>query len=171
MDIQVLYSVTDIRDRVKQLADIINNDYKEDIVIIAVLKGSFIFMADLVRNIIIDNKIDFIDIKSYNKTQRGEITMNKDIQLDITNKDIIVVEDIIDTGHSLKYIDDYLKQKNCRSIQYCCLLDKKCKREVDIPIKYVGFECEDKFVIGYGLDYDEKYRNLPYIGHVLNNCL
>ena len=157
-----------LEERIKELEKQIEEDYKgKEIVLIGLLKGSIMFMAELAKNITNDVQLDFMDVSSYAGTEStGIIKINKDIRDSVEGKDVIIVEDIIDTGRTLTYILEYLKQKSPNSIKIATLLSKPSRRVVKLDADYTGFEIEDKFVIGYGLDYDEKYRNLPYIGYL-----
>lgn len=154
---------------IKELGKKISEEYKNknesEIIILSILKGSFIFVADLVREIQVPCKIDFLISSSYSgKTSTGKVKLEKEFKLDLKNKHILILEDIIDTGLSLNFIIAELKKKKPKSIQICTLLLKKNKHKFKYPIDFVGFEIEDEFVIGYGLDYNEEYRNLDYIG-------
>ena len=147
----------------------ITKQYKgKELVLICILKGSTYFTADLSRYIENDITLDFMKVSSYgNSTESsGNIELKMDLSTNIKDKDVIIIEDIIDTGYTLKYLKEYLYTKKPNSIKICTLLDKKPRRKIDIEADYVGFEIEDKFVVGYGLDYMEKYRNLPYVGYI-----
>ena len=165
--LKVLISEEEIKRRVKELGKQITEDFAgKDIVVVSVLKGSVMFMADLLREIDVHTKIDFMVCSSYGSgvVSTGAVKMLKDIFLPIEGRDVIIVEDILDTGKTLHYIKDYLWARKPNSIQICTLLDKPERRQADINADYIGFVVPDEFVIGYGLDYDEHYRNLPYIG-------
>ncbi len=165
--LKVLISEEEIKRRVKELGKQITEDYAgKDIVVVSVLKGSVMFMADLLREIDVHTEIDFMVCSSYGSgvVSTGAVKMLKDIFLPIEGRDVIIVEDILDTGKTLHYIKDYLWARKPNSIQICTLLDKPERRQADINADYIGFVVPDEFVIGYGLDYDEHYRNLPYIG-------
>lgn len=160
-----------LQERIKEIADEISEDYhNEEIILICILKGAVYFAIDLSKNIKNENLIiDFMKVSSYginNRESTGNITFSLDVSQGIENKNVIIVEDIIDSGITLNYLYDYLKKQKPKSLKICVLLDKKERREKDVKIDYKGFEIENKFVLGYGLDYDEKYRNLPYIGYV-----
>ncbi len=153
--------------RVKYLGKEISEHYKNEseIIILSILKGSFIFVADLVREIKTPCKLDFLIASSYQgKSSTGKIKLKSELNMDLKNKNILILEDIIDTGLSLNFIVNALKKKKPKSIKICTLLLKKEKHKFKHPIDFVGFEIEDEFVIGYGLDYNEEYRNLDYIG-------
>lgn len=165
----ILFDENKIQRRVSDLAAQISKDYEEkELVIIAVLKGSFMFLADLCRCFTIPVRIDFIAISSYadSAVSSGKVTVKKDIDLDISDKHVLIVEDIVDTGLSLQFLYDHLKTKKPASIKICTLLDKHLKHEANINIDYKGFNIDDEFIVGYGLDFAEQFRNLPYLGIV-----
>lgn len=164
---KVLYSEQEIQTRIEELAAKISVDYaQKQPVIISILKGGFVFMADLVRALPLRVEIDFMAISSYGSgtSSSGVVKIKKDIDIDITGRDVIIVEDIVDSGLSLQYIRDYISKHNPASIKVCVLLDKPAAHKLDVSFEYVGFNIGNEFVVGYGLDYNEKYRNLPYIG-------
>ncbi len=164
-----LISQEEIETKVIELAKKIEMDYKnQEVLIVGVLKGAFVFVSDLVRNINLDLSLDFIAVSSYgiSTESSGVVKINKDIEMDLTGKNVIIVEDIIDTGLTLKYIKEYLSGKNAKSVRICTLLDKPSRRKCNVDVDYVGFEIEDLFIVGYGIDCKEKYRNLPYIAYV-----
>ncbi len=164
--LKLCISSTDIKKRVKQIAKKINKDYEDKVpIFIGVLNGSFIFTSDLVREVKLDVEIDFLKLSSYgdNKISSGKVKLLKDLNCQIDNRDIIVVEDIIDSGLSLKYIRDLVLSHNPKSLEFATLLIKKGVSNLDFNVKYIGFEIENKFVVGYGLDYEQKYRNLKEI--------
>ncbi|RKW58338.1 MAG: hypoxanthine phosphoribosyltransferase [Lachnospiraceae bacterium] len=164
-----LISQEEIETKVIELAKKIEMDYKnQEVLIVGVLKGAFVFVSDLVRNINLDLSLDFIAVSSYGMSTEssGVVKINKDIEMDLTGKNVIIVEDIIDTGLTLKYIKEYLSGKNAKSVRICTLLDKPSRRKCNVDVDYVGFEIEDLFIVGYGIDCKEKYRNLPYIAYV-----
>ena len=168
-EIKVLIDEQTLQNRIKELAKEITEDYKErEIVLICILKGSIYFTVDLSKYIQNKLKIGVIQVSSYGKEKEssGKIEMKLDLKESIEGKDIIVVEDIIDTGRTLSYLLEYLKLKNPNSIKLCTLLDKPDRRICDVKVDYNGFNIPDKFVVGYGLDYAEYYRNLPYIGYI-----
>lgn len=163
----ILISEDDIQAKIKELAAKISHDYKDKFpVIICILKGAVLFMSDLIKHVNIPVEIDFMALSSYGNSTRssGVVRIKKDIDVDICDRHVIIVEDIIDSGLTLKYIDDYFMKHNCKSIKICALLDKPAAHKTDLTIDYLGFEIGNEFVVGYGLDYAEKYRNLPYIG-------
>jgi len=140
------------------------------VTLICILKGAFIFLADLVRNILIPLKVEFVGLSSYgsNSQSLGEIRVTKDIQFVIKGKDVILVEDIIDTGLTIAYLRDRIAAENPNSLRICVLIDKEERREVDIKADYAGFRLEEGFVVGYGLDFDERYRQLPDIWRIVD---
>ncbi|MEW6001484.1 MAG: hypoxanthine phosphoribosyltransferase [Nitrospirota bacterium] len=160
-----LFTFEQIQARVRELAIKISEDYSgKDFVVIGILKGAFMFFSDLVRAIKIPLTLDFIIASSYMKTDTtGEVKIHCDIREDILNKDVLLVDDIIDSGITLNYIRERVLLRSPRSLKLCVFLDKKERRIVDVPIDYRGFEIPNEFVVGYGLDYDNKFRNLPYI--------
>ncbi|MEA4925044.1 MAG: hypoxanthine phosphoribosyltransferase [Syntrophomonadaceae bacterium] len=169
-EVEVLLTQEAVRNRIKELAGEISRDYAgQEILVVGILKGAFIFMADLVREIDIPLKLDFMDVSSYgiSTVSSGEVRIMKDLEESIEGKNVIIVEDIIDTGLTLKYITAILKKRSPQSLKICCLLDKPSRRKSAIQPDYTGFVIEDLFVVGWGLDYAERYRNYPAIG-VLN---
>jgi hypoxanthine phosphoribosyltransferase len=164
---EVLLSETQIAERVAELGAQLAADYADrDPVLVSVLKGSIVFLADLIRAMETSVSLDLMEVSSYGASTEtsGQVRILKDLSKPIEGRDVIVVEDIIDTGLTLNYLLKYLHDKGPASIRICCLLDKPARRLAEIPIDYRGFTIPDRFVIGYGLDYDERYRNLPYIG-------
>jgi hypoxanthine phosphoribosyltransferase len=165
----VMITETNIKQRVKKIAEEIENDFNnEAIILIIVLKGSFVFAADLIREIKGDIKVDFISVSSYgNDTETtGKVRLLKDLDANITNQNVVVVEDIIDSGLTLNFLLDHLKTHKPKQIKICTLLDKPERRRVELPVDYVGFVIPDEFIVGYGIDYAQMYRNLPYIATV-----
>ena len=163
---KVLISEEQINARVKELAKQISADYAgKKPLLVCILRGASIFFANLVKNMEIDCKIDFISLSSYQGTSSsGKVRMLLDIREDIKDKHIIIVEDIVDTGLTGVYLKDMLTARKPASIEFCTLLDKPQNRKVEITPKYLGFTIQNEFVVGYGLDYNELYRNLPYVG-------
>jgi hypoxanthine phosphoribosyltransferase len=163
----VLISEAQILDRIKALAAEIERDYaaNEDIHLVGVLKGGFMFMADLVREMSTRVSLDFMAVSSYGQGTKssGQVMVLKDVDSSLEGRDIVIVEDIVDTGLTLHYLQDILKARAPRSVRTACLLNKPSRRKVDVQVDYIGFTIEDHFVVGYGLDYAERYRNLPYI--------
>ena len=158
-------TVEQIQKKNRELADMISADYRgKNLLAVGILKGAFIFFSDLVRLIRVPLSIDFIIASSYLKAETsGEIKVHYHLREDVAGRDVLLVEDIVDTGITLNYLRERILNAQPRSLKICTFLDKKERREVDVPIDYVGFEIPNKFVVGYGLDYDNKYRNLPYI--------
>jgi hypoxanthine phosphoribosyltransferase len=162
-------SATELRRLVLDLAQRISADYKDrDLVMVGVLKGSFIFLSDLIRQLRVPVRIDFVQASSYGAgtDSSGKIRLLKGIGLDVRGQDVLVVEDIVDTGLTVRWIIDYLKSFQPRSVGVCTLIDKRARREVDVPIAYSGHVSGTGFLVGYGLDYAEQYRNLPEIYHL-----
>lgn len=166
-ELKVLIDEETLQARIKEMAEQLMEEYKgKELTFICILKGSIFFTADLAKKIDGDVRVDFVRVSSYEgENSTGEIRMKLDLKDSIQGKDVIIIEDIIDTGRTLKYLKEYLKIKQPNSLKVCTLLDKKERRVCDMEADYVGFTIPDKFVIGYGMDYDEKYRNLPYIGY------
>lgn len=163
---ELLISKESIQDRVKELAERISADYKgKEPVLIGILNGVVFFLADLAREITVPTKIDFIRASSYGSqmTSSGNIRLSKDVEIPLKGKSIILVEDIVDTGLTLAHIIELLKQKQATSVKVCALIDKLERRKRDISIDYCGFQIKEGFIVGYGLDYNEKYRHLPDI--------
>lgn len=167
-DIQeVLYSEEEIRRKVKELGEIVSREYEgRNPLVICVLKGAFIFMADLTKNITIPMELDFMAVSSYGKAARssGEVRIVKDLDQSVDGRDILIVEDIVDSGLTLSYLIDVLERRNALSVRVVALFDKPGRRTSEINADYTGFVIPDAFVVGYGLDYAEKYRNLPFVG-------
>lgn len=163
---EVLFTEDKIAKKVQELGKLISEDYKgEDLFIIGVLKGANVFLSDLIRKITVPVTIDFMAVSSYGSytESSGVVKIIKDLDFSIENKNILIVEDIIDTGLTLKYLRENLITRGPKSIKICSLLDKPERRKADIKIDYIGFEIPDEFIVGYGIDYAEKYRNLPFI--------
>ncbi len=156
-----------IQNQVRELGEQISSDYEgETPVLVCILKGAFIFLSDLVRNMSIPVELDFMMVSSYGDeaTSSGIVKIKKDIDTDITGRHVIIVEDIVDTGLTLDYLYQYFSNHNPASVKVCAFLDKPEAHQVDLKIDYLGFEIGNEFVVGYGLDYAQNYRNLPYIG-------
>lgn len=161
---EILFSRKRIDLRVRELAADISQDYQgRELIVIGVLKGAFIFMADLIRSMTIPCQVDFARLASYGagSVSNGKVILTKDIETSIRGKDILIVEDIVDTGVTLSYFVEWLQERNPRSLRVCAFLDKRGRRKVTFEADYVGFAIEDGFVVGYGLDFDEKARFLP----------
>lgn len=154
---------------VSDIARRISSDYKDcDLILIGVLKGAIIFLSDLIRKITIPVKVDFVRISSYGTetSSSGDIHLSKDVEIDLKDKDVLIIEDIVDTGLSLTYLSDHLKSFGPKSVKICSLIDKQERRKADITIDYVGRVIQEGFLVGYGLDYAEKFRNLPDVYHL-----
>ena len=163
----VLFSEEQLKQRVREIAAEIEKDYAgKEIMLISVLRGSFVFMADLCRAIDLPCTLDFMSVSSYGKgtTSSGQVQITKDLSEDISGRHVIVIEDILDSGNTLSYLLRLLENRHPASIRLCTLLDKPDRRTKPVQVHYSGFTIPDAFVVGYGLDYAEKYRNLPYIG-------
>ncbi len=172
--IETLISEEEIRAKVIQLAQKIREDYssQEEIIFVALLRGSVIFLSDLARELQdYDIKLDFMTVSSYGKSMESsrDVKIKKDLEDDIKDKHVIIVEDIIDTGFTLKKVYEMLSLREPSSLEICTLLDKPERREVEVNVKYTGFKIPDEFVVGYGIDYAEKHRNLKYIGKVVKS--
>ena len=167
-DIQeVLFTERQIAVMVERIGQQISRDYKgKNLLLVSVLKGSVVFMADLMRSISIPAKIDFMATSSYGSGTKssGVVKIIKDLDIPLSGYDIVLVEDILDSGKTLNYLMELLRDRNPKSLQICALFDKPERREVDVQAAYVGSVIPDAFIVGYGLDYDEKYRNLPFVG-------
>lgn len=164
--IGVFLSAEQIQSRVKELAQMINRDYAgQEVVLVCVLNGSFIFCADLVRQITVPVQIEMVSLSSYEGTEStGQVSFRLDVKQSLVGKNVILVEDIVDTGLTITFLIKHMKLKNLKSLKLCSLLLKRARLKVEVPIDYLGFDIEDKFVIGYGLDFDGRFRELPYIG-------
>jgi len=162
---EILLSADQIQKRVEALALQIRADFPDDLHVIAVLKGAFMFLSDLVRHTPGHVSMDFMAVSSYAKgtTTSGEVRLLKDLDTTLDGRNVVIVEDIVDTGLTLTYLQDILRARNPKSLRTACLLSKPSRRQVDVKVEYIGFTIEDRFVVGYGLDYAEQYRNLPYI--------
>lgn len=169
--IDELISADDVQARVLEMAAEIESDYrgKEDIVLVGLLRGSVVFLSDLARGIDLEAKMDFMVVSSYGNSMDStrDVKINKDLEEDIRGLNVIIVEDIIDTGHTLSKVREMLLLREPASLKICTLLDKPDRRETEVPVDYVGFKIPDVFVIGYGIDYAQKHRNLPYVGKVI----
>ena len=167
--IKVLISREDIEAKAAEIGAQIVKDYEgEPVYLICTLRGAIMWMSELMKNINCDAEIDFIQASSYgsSQTSSGVVKIKKDLEGEIYNKNVIIVEDIIDTGNTLKLLKEYLQDRNPKRIKICTLLDKPSRREADVKGDYVGFEIENLFVVGFGLDFAQKYRNLPYVGYI-----
>jgi hypoxanthine phosphoribosyltransferase len=161
----VLISADDIQRRVHSLAQEIHRDHPDGVHLVCVLKGAFVFLADLSRQLPETTTLDFMAVSSYGTSTRssGQVQVLKDLGSPVEGRDVVIVEDIVDTGLTLTYLQDIIRARSPRHVRTACLLSKPSRRKIDVKVEYVGFTIEDKFVVGYGLDYAEQYRNLPYI--------
>ncbi len=169
-EIRPLFNQDQIRLRVKELAEQISRDYQgKEILFICILKGAFVFLSDLMRHIDLPVQLDFVGLASYGSqtVSSDQIRITREISVPIEGRDVIVVEDIIDSGRTLNFFVNELRTRKPRSLRICCLLDKKSRRQVQFEADYVGFDIEDLFVVGYGLDVNEQFRNLPSIHYVV----
>lgn len=167
--LNVLISEKEIKDTIKRLASEINANYKdEDVIAVGILKGCFVFMADIIRELDCDPSIYFMEVSSYGNgsVSTGNINIKKDLDVDIKDKNVLIIEDIIDSGNTLNALVKIFKERQPKSIKVCALLSKPSRRQVEFEADYTGFVIEDRFIVGYGLDYGEKYRSLPYIAEV-----
>lgn len=164
--IEILITQEELDKRISEIAEQISKDFKgEDITLVCVLKGGVMFMVDMAKKLNQKVEFEFIDVSSYEGTSStGKLTINKDLETSVEGKHVILLEDIVDTGRTLSYLIEYLKEKKPASLKLCTLLDKPSRRVIDVNADYIGFTIPDAFIVGYGLDYDQKYRNLPYIG-------
>jgi len=165
---EVLITEEELQARIAELGKVISADYQgKDLLAVCILRGAVVFLSDLIRHITVPHEMDFMAVSSYGGTRiesSGVVRILMDLKTNIQGRDVLIVEDIVDTGLTLNYIIDNLKTRRPASLRTCALLNKRERRQVDVPLDYVGFVIPDKFVVGYGLDYDEKYRNLPFIG-------
>ena len=169
---EILYTEEELLKRAKEIGRQITEDYKgEDIVLVGVLRGAVIFLADIMRGIELDCIVDFISVRSYEGTVSGKLEIINGLSVDIENKNVIIVEDILDTGKTLYHVKEEMMKKKPKSLKICALLDKKTEKYADIKADYTGFYIKDEFVVGYGLDYSQKYRNLPYIGVIKEEAI
>jgi len=165
---EVLITEEELQARIAELGKAISADYQgRDLLAVCILRGAVVFLSDLIRQIAVPHEIDFMAVSSYGGTSTessGVVRILMDLTTSIEGRDVLIVEDIVDTGLTLDYIIDNLKTRRPASLRTCALLNKHERRKVDVPLDYVGFDIPNKFVVGYGLDYEEKYRNLPFIG-------
>jgi hypoxanthine phosphoribosyltransferase len=169
--VEIMISEQEVQERIRTLGKEITEQYQgsEDLVLVGLLRGSFVFMADLARAIDLTHQVDFMTASSYGNSMESsrDVKILKDLDDDIKGKDVLLVEDIIDTGNTLNKVKEILSLREPKSIRICTLLDKPSRREVDVPVDWIGFSIPDEFVVGVGIDYAQKYRHLPYIGKVI----
>ena len=167
-NLKVLYSMEELQTRIREMGNQISEDYKgKEIVIVSILKGAIFYTVDLMKNLKTDVVLDFMKVSSYEGTEStGTINIKQDLTMDIEGKHVLIVEDIIDTGRTLKRLKEELLKRNPASLKITCLMDKKERRVVDLEADYVCFDIPNKFVVGYGFDIDDKYRNIPYVGYI-----
>ncbi len=167
---EILIDSAALQSRIRELGAEISRDYQgEDLLLICILRGGVVFMVDLMRHITVPHAVDFMAISSYGvgaRASSGNVRMSLDLQTNIEGKNVLLVEDIVDSGHTLSHVVEMLQTRKPRSLKVCALLDKEERREIDVPIHYRGFSIPNKFVFGYGLDLDEYYRNLPFVAVV-----
>ena len=164
---EILFTQEDLKAITKELGEKVTRDYKDKkLYLVTILKGAVVFLTDFMRNVDLPCEVDFMVVSSYGLgvTSSGNVKIIKDLDVPLEDKDILIVEDILDSGNTLKFVVDMIKKRHPKSVEVCALLDKPSRRIADIQAKYVGREIPDEFVVGYGLDYYEKYRNLPYLG-------
>lgn len=164
---EVLISEEQLDKKVRGISAEISKDYEgKNLILIGILKGSVVFAAELIKRITVPMETEFIAVSSYGKESEtsGIVSLKKDVDTSLEGKDVLIVEDIIDSGNTMKYLKELLKGRKAASVKICTLLSKPSRRKVDVDIDYEGFEIPDEFVVGYGLDFDEKYRNLPFVG-------
>lgn len=167
--IEVLLSEEEVNRRIQEIGDQISRDYAgKQVHLVCVLKGGSFFMCELAKRITVPVSLDFMSVSSYGKDTKssGVVRIVKDLDEPLTDRHVLVVEDIVDSGRTLSYLLEMLKDRGPKDVRLCTLLDKPSRRVVDVKVDYTGFEIPDEFVVGYGLDYDQKYRNLPYVGIV-----
>ena len=164
-ELRTFISAADIQTRVRALGQDIRRDHPDGVHLVCVLKGAFVFLSDLARAIGSNVTLDFIAVSSYGSSTQssGQVQLLKDLDSPLEGRDVVIVEDIVDTGLTLTYLQEILRARSPRHLRTACLLSKPSRRKVEVPVDYIGFTIEDKFVVGYGLDYAERYRNLPYI--------
>lgn len=167
--IEVLLSEEELAERIARMGEQISRDYEgESVFVVCILKGAAFFACELAKRITVPLTIDFMATSSYGSgtVSSGNVVVTQDLSLDVEGKNVIIVEDIIDSGNTLKFLSQLFRERKAKSVRLCTMLDKPERREVEVMVDYTGFTIPDKFVVGYGLDYDQKYRNLPYIGVV-----
>ena len=168
---EIMITQEQISQRAREIGEQIARDYAgKDVVLVGILRGAVLWMGDIMKNVDLDMEIDFMAVISYGSSTKssGVVKIVKDLDSDIEGKHVIIIEDIVDSGITLNYLKHYLENRETKSVRICTLLDKPAGRKADIQVDYIGFEVEDRFIIGYGLDFDQKYRNLPYISFLEN---
>lgn len=166
---RVIITQEQISRRAAEIGRMIEEDFEgQEVVLVGILKGAVMWMADIMKNVNLDVTIDFMALSSYGSSTRssGIVQINKDLDADVKGRNVIIIEDIVDSGTTLSYLKIYLENREARSVKICTLLDKPEGRRTDIDVDYIGFTVDDRFIVGYGLDYDQKYRNLPYITYL-----
>lgn len=166
---RVIITQEQISRRAAEIGRMIEEDFEgQEVVLVGILKGAVMWMADIMKNVNLDVTIDFMALSSYGSSTRssGIVQINKDLDADVKGRNVIIIEDIVDSGTTLSYLKTYLENREARSVKICTLLDKPEGRRTDIDVDYIGFTVDDRFIVGYGLDYDQKYRNLPYITYL-----
>lgn len=166
---KVLYTQADITKRAKEIAAQIDKDFEgEEVILLGTLKGSIMWLVDIMKHTKIETTVDFITASSYGSstTSSGVVKISYEPQTNMYNKNIIIIEDIVDTGNTLAFLKDKLKERGPKSVKICTMLNKQARRTADVKADYIGFEIEDLFIVGYGLDYDQKFRDLPYISYL-----
>ncbi len=165
--VRVMLPEEELDKRIKELGEVISRDYEgKTVYLVCILKGAAVFAMELAKRITVPCVIDFMATSSYGSgtVSSGVVKVTKELDMDPKGRDVLVVEDIIDSGNTLSFLQEYFKEKGANSVKLCTMLDKPDRREVDVNVDYTGFSIPDEFVVGYGLDYDQRYRNLPYIG-------
>lgn len=165
----VLITQEQIIEKAAEIGRKIEEDFRgESVVLVGILRGAVLWMADIMKNVNLDMTIDFMSVSSYGSSTKssGIVKINKDLDTDIEGQNVIIVEDIVDSGRTLNYLKNYFMNRDAKTVKICTLLDKPEGRKVDIDVDYIGFTVDDIFIVGYGLDYDQKYRNLPYISYL-----
>jgi hypoxanthine phosphoribosyltransferase len=167
---EILISEEDVQKRIRELGAQISHDYQgQELILVCILRGGVLFLSDLMRHISVPHTLEFMAVSSYGVGARqssGQPRINLDVNTDIRNRNVLIIEDIVDSGHTIRAVLDFLSTRQPKSLRVCTLLDKATRRETPVPVDYLGFSIPDKFVFGYGLDIDEYYRNLPFIGTV-----
>ena len=166
--LKIIISEEEIQEKIKELAEKISVDYKDkNLLLICVMNGSIFFSVDLIRQLKVKADLDYISVASYHGTaSTGAVTLHRDISTDVSDKDVLIIEDILDSGRTFSFLLEHFKKMNPKSLKSCSLLDKPDRRVVDVVLDYTGFIIPDVFIVGYGMDYDQQYRQLPFIGEL-----